>query len=774
MSAPVVPAAEGEVPRPLAGAIRWDAWTGGEVTRQVERTLGPAKYHVRLPWFAEVLAADTVRIEGGRQEVMDREIVFAADAGLDYWAFLLYPEAMSMSDSLRLYLASPARGRVGFCVILHNAFGVDDAQWPRERDRAVALLQEPGYQTVLGGRPLVYAFEVKYRGAFPAARFAEFRQAAQATGVDPYCVFMGWDPAGDFKASSPLGFAAVSAYACGSADATFAQLCQRVETGFWQNAAAARVPYVPLVTTGWDKNPRKEHPVSWELDHDYHRQTVFPATATPAEIAAHLSRALTFVCEHLDVCPANTVIIYSWNEHDEGGWLVPTWTPEGTPDTSRLDAIADVLRRARCCCPVAPAAVTPIADWQIAVTACTADGATVTATLAVVPPTTETVLGELVERLPEFAPNAAGWTKGVALRGLRAQECTARHALDPESLSVCAVPASGATAFARGKDYEADLEWGTVGRLPAGRIAAEQPVCLSYRYGLSRIDSVVLGADGAITVRQGAHHVATPRPPDLVPHERRLANLFLEARLASLDAAHVFPILEEAYPEPPPQVPSIAEQLLPRTLARLLGGGTLRILAWGDSVTDGSFLPGGDGDRWQNQFAERLRRRFPSATITLLTEAWGGRSTASYLAEPPGAAHNYREKVLGLRPDLIVSEFVNDAGLTPEQVNERYAAFLADFRAIGAEWIILTPHYVRPDWMGLTRQRDIDEDPRPYVHGLRDFAANHHVALADASLRWGRLWRQGLPYNTLMHNTINHPDTRGMRLFVDSLMALFH
>ena len=35
---------------------------------------------------------DRVRIDGSRQAIMDQEIAFAADAGLDYWAFLLYPE----------------------------------------------------------------------------------------------------------------------------------------------------------------------------------------------------------------------------------------------------------------------------------------------------------------------------------------------------------------------------------------------------------------------------------------------------------------------------------------------------------------------------------------------------------------------------------------------------------------------------------------------------------------------------------------------------------
>jgi hypothetical protein len=44
---------------------------------------------------------------------------------------------------------------------------------------------------------------------------------------------------------------------------------------------------------------------------------------------------------------------------------------------------------------------------------------------------------------------------------------------------------------------------------------------------------------------------------------------------------------------------------------------------------------------------------------------------------------------------------------------------------------------------------------------------------ADASKRWGRLWRQGIPYSTLFLNAINHPDARGMKLFADRLMVLF-
>jgi lysophospholipase L1-like esterase len=284
-----------------------------------------------------------------------------------------------------------------------------------------------------------------------------------------------------------------------------------------------------------------------------------------------------------------------------------------------------------------------------------------------------------------------------------------------------------------------------------------------------RLDAVVLTPANKIEIRPGQPRAAAPALAQLQPGDQHLGNVFLPGMIAKLEPGHLFPILETAYPEQPIKSTPTIERLT----KRLATGQPLKILAWGDSVTDGAYLPNKQTDRWQEQFAARLRQRFPNARIELLTQAWGGRNTGSYLAEPSGSPHNYQETVLALKPDLIISEFVNDARLTPAQVEERYTKLLMDFKAIGAEWIILTPHYVRPDWMNLTTQRDIDDDPSPYVHGLRQFAATHDVALADASLRYGRLWRQGIPYNVLMLNAINHPDARGLRLFADALMALF-
>lgn len=409
-------------------------------------------------------------------------------------------------------------------------------------------------------------------------------------------------------------------------------------------------------------------------------------------------------------------------------------------------------------------------DWKVRV-AHTAAGVMAAGTFVVAPPDIVEVLNEKIPTLPLFNSTVPGWVKGVALEEVKAAECTVIRALDPDSLVVKTAPGREGAILERGRDWEADSEWGTVGRLAEGRVAEGQPVWASYRAALRRIDSVVRLTDGTLELVHGEPQIVLCEPPSIPAGSERLVNVYLPGRIETLSDANLFPILESVCPPLAPDQPPQARARLPETLRRLEAGEKLKILAWGDSVTTYG--------RWQSMFVERLKARYPQADIELVTEAWGGRNTGSYLAEPPGSEHNYREKVLDARPHLIVSEFVNDAGMTPADVDRQYGRLLADFRDIGAEWIVLTPHYVMPEWMGpgfLERgQRDIDDDPRPYVAGLKAFVAAHPepVVLADAARRYGRLWRQGIPYLTLMENNINHPNVAGHRIFADALDEVF-
>lgn len=371
--------------------------------------------------------------------------------------------------------------------------------------------------------------------------------------------------------------------------------------------------------------------------------------------------------------------------------------------------------------------------------------------------------------LPLFNPAGPPWRKAQPFAGVRAFECAVRYAFLPESEVVRSAPSSdpNAVTFERDADYRLDVEWGNIGRIAEGKIAEGQKVYVSYQFGKMRIDAIVLNEDGSFGLIPGESHVANPELPEIPAGKKLLGTVWISGRIDRLSEKNLFPTST-----PKEYTPMfLAKDTVPTVYGKLERGETVRIMAWGDSVTACGFLPG--EDRWQSQFVTRLQKRFPQAKIELIHEGWGGRNSRSYRNEPAGSPKNYKEKVLDVKPDLVVMEFVNDSGFNPEKVESEYSGILADFQERGIEWIICSPHYVRADWMGLSSEFGIDDDPRPYVAGLKEFCAKHHIALADASFYYGQLYRRGIPYSTLMVNNINHPNKLGMSLFADALMKLF-
>jgi len=62
---------------------------------------------------------------------------------------------------------------------------------------------------------------------------------------------------------------------------------------------------------------------------------------TPEEIAGQLADAIAYVRAEPSLNEAQSVLIFAWNEFDEGGWICPNLPSYG--GTERLDAIAGVL-----------------------------------------------------------------------------------------------------------------------------------------------------------------------------------------------------------------------------------------------------------------------------------------------------------------------------------------------------------------------------------------------------------------------------------------------
>jgi lysophospholipase L1-like esterase len=450
-------------------------------------------------------------------------------------------------------------------------------------------------------------------------------------------------------------------------------------------------------------------------------------------------------------------------------WIVPAASYEPLPLQPWVKLWLHMSQHANCYAAELshPATVRIVGDWEIEVDL---PGDSRPTRLAVQPPKLVTVTDERIASLSQWTDEKSGWLakkpgtpKMVKLSGLIDPFFMGNAMLDVSSLTVRSAKTPTVNYMA-GKDFAVNAS-GSLGRLPDGGIADGEPLLVSYRYYERRVDSVFQKFSGEVVLRPGQPRKGAPLPPDAAKDEKRLANIYVPERLAKLGTGNLFPVLEEAYPEPRQPVPSPAERSFPRTLQRLAEGGPIKILVWGDSVT-GGYL---GRDMWHQQFVRRLAERFPKAKVELVVRS--GPNSRIFYTATPGDGYNYAEKILAEKPDLVISEFLNDCPLDVNETEARYRQVLGDLRAMGSEWIILTPHY--STHTGIRIEQACDEDPRAYVRMLRRFAAENNIALADASLRYGRLWRQGLPWTTLMVNSLNHPDARGMAIFVDSLFALF-
>ena len=321
-------------PRALVGAIRWDAWHGDAGKElyanspknelwppglAVERALSPKHWHYRLPFYAKVISDNEVQVRANSRKVMDQEIAYASKAGLDYWAFLTYAPDNPMSIGLNLYLSSRDNSRIRFCMIL--ALIRLDAL-PEETARIVGYLKHKQYVKVLDGRPLLFMLQCPA----PKSFYDDIRNAAVAAGLKPpYFVLME----GTWKQAQELGFDAVGSY-----------------TGLWGPREWDAIgnqggKVVTSLSSGWDRRPRVENPVPWEPATPQ-KVVGGPNAETwpPWFIALRVWDCLDWTRKHPQVAEANAVLIYAWNEFDEGGWICPTL--ENGSD--RLDAIEKVLK----------------------------------------------------------------------------------------------------------------------------------------------------------------------------------------------------------------------------------------------------------------------------------------------------------------------------------------------------------------------------------------------------------------------------------------------
>jgi hypothetical protein len=333
--------------KPVVGAIRWDAWYYGNdtdtITSILAKNLKPKEFRNRLPFFAKEIGKDSLYINGSSQEVMDKEISYAKTCALDYWAFVTYTEE-GLRLGLQTYLNSKHRADINFCLIIEQGrFRHSNTGFI---NHMIKMMKEPGYQTVLDNRPLLYfgfidsADVIKNWGSFLQMKTTldSVRNIiAEAGHGNPYLVIMDFDAKKGRQWSDSLGGNALSSYVAqkNSPRASYKKLTEEAEQ-FWNECKATGSQVVPICDAGWNPKPRIDNVSIWSK---YYPKETYYDHASPEELAAHIQKGLEWTIANKPSCAAQCILIYAWNEFDEGGWLCPTIGN----NTERIDAARGVL-----------------------------------------------------------------------------------------------------------------------------------------------------------------------------------------------------------------------------------------------------------------------------------------------------------------------------------------------------------------------------------------------------------------------------------------------
>ncbi len=210
----------------------------------------------------------------------------------------------------------------------------------------------------------------------------------------------------------------------------------------------------------------------------------------------------------------------------------------------------------------------------------------------------------------------------------------------------------------------------------------------------------------------------------------------------------------------PAQAPQA--KLLPRTRAKLESGQTVKIVAFGDSITAGGDASRPDLIFWQ-RWADSLQRKYPKATIQAVNGATGGDSTAQGL-------QRLQTKVLDLKPDLVLIGFgMNDhnvSGVPIRQFELNLARMILQIRSMtGAEIVLFSAFPPNPHWkFGSHHMED-------YAESTRQVAARMTCAYADVFANWQSLSARKKPED-LLGNNINHPNDFGHWIYFRVFEAL--
>ncbi len=370
------------------GVIRWDyGWgrfgsqgTGGAWDYQFnlidKNNRVNSKWASRWPFYTDTSAEYPISL---REEIaattgtpripstIEQENRYAKDAGISYWAFVYYG-LLTGSDQgdygLNRYKTSNSY-KPQYALILgwYDQPYVDKST---QRAMIVTEMQSSTYYKLANGQPLLYLLDSSWGTPLGIAEINAISNAYANSngGVRPYLVYQantGNTKPTNLSVDACTTYASIDPQTSLPPNSTVEQAASAPARPYLQLASAgvqirdswvaSLCEPVPPIMAGWDPSPRW---VRFSQGSGGFNGLIPPGNPagdryeipTTTELNNHLFDAIQWVRTRPSSSP-KTVLIYAWNEFDEGGWLAPRYNNGAAPDTSRLDAVKRAIQGIR-------------------------------------------------------------------------------------------------------------------------------------------------------------------------------------------------------------------------------------------------------------------------------------------------------------------------------------------------------------------------------------------------------------------------------------------
>ncbi|MGW8256532.1 MAG: glycoside hydrolase family 99-like domain-containing protein [Thermoguttaceae bacterium] len=328
-------------PKAMVGAYYFDGWSTSPPSITLD--VGMVGRSRKIKHVTKLLATDYADRkpvwgwEAGTVEIMQKQIDYCADHDIAFWAIdWYYPEgknkATPLNNALELYLKAPNCRRLKFCLLVanHGGFRIGPKDWNDCCKKWIELFQKPTYLR-LNDRPLIIFFSPhELQRAFGSVKevrkaLDSLRAKAKDVGIPDVVIAACTGPDNDLTALAKSGYTLLTGYNYsfawqnGTGERPFQKLIEGNKKILDQFARKTPLPYVPVITIGWDRRPWEQGKFPPE------KMSGWYVGRTPKLVEEFVRLGVRWLDEHPDkTLPQRLLLLFAWNENGEGGYLTPT------------------------------------------------------------------------------------------------------------------------------------------------------------------------------------------------------------------------------------------------------------------------------------------------------------------------------------------------------------------------------------------------------------------------------------------------------------------